>query len=285
MSETPAPDAPVWLITGCSTGIGRAIAEAALERGDRVAVTARNPAAIADIVERFPKTAIGLPLDVADGAQVKAAAAAAEQAFGRIDILVNNAGYGYLAAIEEGEESEVRALFDTNYFGAIAMVKAVLPTMRRQRRGHIINISSMTGLVSNPGAGYYSASKFAMEAMTECLSKELAPFNIQSSAVEPGAFRTKWAGGSMKQTSTPLEAYADTVGMRRGFIKSMDGRQAGDPVKCAQAVLRIALAPDAPLHLLLGHDVLAAFKAKLADLQKNIAEWEAVTLDVNLPDA
>lgn len=278
-------DTPVWIITGCSTGIGRCIAEAALARGDRVAVTARNPAAIADIVEKFPKNAIGLPLDVANGAQVKACVAATEQAFGQIDILVNNAGYGYLAAIEEGEDSEVRALFDTNYFGAIAMVKAVLPAMRRQRRGHIINISSMTGLVSNPGAGYYSATKFAMEAMTECLSKELAPFNILSSAVEPGAFRTKWAGGSMKQTSTPLEAYADTVGARRGFIKSMDGKQAGDPVKCAEAVLRIALSPTAPLHLLLGADVLGAFKAKLADLQKNVAEWEAVTLDVNLPDA
>jgi NAD(P)-dependent dehydrogenase (short-subunit alcohol dehydrogenase family) len=278
-------DKPVWLITGCSTGIGRAIAEAALERGDRVAVTARNPAAIADIVGAHGDRAIGLALDVANPAQVKAAVAAAEQAFGRIDILVNNAGYGYLAAIEEGEDSEVRALFDTNYFGAIAMAKAVLPGMRARRLGHIINISSMTGLVSNPGAGYYSASKFAMEAMTECLAKELAPFGIKSSAVEPGAFRTKWAGGSMKQTSTPLEAYADTVGARRNFIKGMDGKQAGDPVKCAHAVLRIALSPDAPVHLLLGQDVLGAFKQKLADLQKNVADWEAVTLDVNLPDA
>ena len=203
-----------WLITGCSTGIGRSIAAAALARGHQVAVTARRPETIADLVAIDPDRTIALPLDVTDAAQVTAAVSETESAFGGIDVLVNNAGYGYMAALEEGDDTEVRKLFDTNYFGVVSMIKAVLPGMRAQRDGHIVNISSMTGLVANPPNIYYSSTKFALEALTEGLAKELQPLGIRVSAVEPGAVRTDWASRSMKETSHPIADYAEVVGTR-----------------------------------------------------------------------
>ena len=278
---TSSVNAPVWLVTGCSTGIGRAIAAHALEQGCRVVLTARDPKTLADLAAAHAGRALALPLDVTDPAQVRSAVAETIRAFGRLDVLVNNAGYGYLAAIEEGEEAEIRTMFDTNYFGSVRMIQAALPQMRSQKSGHVINISSMTGLVANPGAGFYSSSKFALEAMTEALSKEVAVFGIKVTAVEPGGFRTDWSGRSMKETSKPLDAYADTVGARRAMIKGMDGKQTGDPKRCAEEVFKIALAPNAPLHLLLGRDVYGAFSAKLTDLQAQIAEWESVSLSTD----
>ena len=274
-------NAPVWLVTGCSSGIGRAIAAHALEQGCKVALTARNPETLTDLAALHPGRALALPLDVTDRAQVRAAVAETIGGFGRLDVLVNNAGYGYLSAIEEGEEDEIRAMFDTNYFGAVAMIQEALPQMRSQKGGHLINISSMTGLVANPGAGFYSSSKFALEAMTEALSKEVAMFGIKVTAVEPGGFRTDWSGRSMRETSRPLDAYAETVGARRAMIRGMDGRQTGDPQRCAEEVYKIALSPDAPLHLLLGRDVYGAFSAKLTDLQAQIAKWESVSLSTD----
>lgn len=274
-------DTPVWLVTGCSSGIGREIGAYALERGCRVALTARNPDTVADLAAKHPGRALALALDVTKAEQVRESVAETARAFGRVDILVNNAGYGYLAAIEEGEEQEIRAMFDTNYFGAVAMIQAVLPGMRQRGAGHVINISSMTGLVANPGAGFYSSSKFALEAMTEALSKEVAIFGIKVTAVEPGGFRTDWSGRSMKETATPLDAYADTVGARRAMIRGMDGKQAGDPRRCAEEVFKIAQSPTAPLHLLLGRDVYGAYRAKLAELQAAIAEWESVSLSTD----
>ena len=229
----------VWLITGCSTGIGREIAEVALEQGHQVAVTARDESRVGDFVERFGARALPLALDVTDKAQCADAVARTEQAFGRVDVLVNNAGYGYLAAIEEGEEPEVRAMFETNFFGALSMIKAALPAMRARRSGYIVNISSMAGLVANPGTGYYSASKFALEGLTEALSRELTPFGIRVSLIEPGPFRTDWAGRSMKQVSNPIDAYADSVGQRRAFIVSMHGRMPGDPRRAAEAIVSL----------------------------------------------
>ncbi|HLG86837.1 MAG TPA: oxidoreductase [Alphaproteobacteria bacterium] len=274
-------NASVWLVTGCSSGIGRAIGAHALEQGCKVALTARNPETLADLAANYANRALALPLDVTDRVQVRAAIVETVRAFGRLDVLVNNAGYGYLAAIEEGEEEQIRAMFDTNYFGAVAMIQAALPEMRNQRRGHVINISSMTGLVANPGAGFYSSSKFALEALTEALSKEVAIFGIKVTAVEPGGFRTDWSGRSMRETSRPLEAYADTVGARRAMIRGMDGKQTGDPQRCAEEVFKIALSPNAPLHLLLGRDVYGAYRAKLADLQTQIAAWESVSLSTD----
>ncbi len=276
-------DGSAWLITGCSTGFGREIALAALAKGHRVAVTARNPAAVEDIVAGHGDHAMALALDVTLRAQIEAAVAATLERFGAIDVLVNNAGYGYMAAVEEGEDDEVRAMFDTNYFGVVDMIKATLPGMRRRGRGHIINISSMTGLVANPPNVYYSSTKFALEALTEALSKEVQPFGIRVTAIEPGGFRTDWASRSMKETTTPIAAYEETVGARKKLIKAAASVLPGDPRRVAEAVLRVTELDDPPLHLLLGHDVLQAFRQKLADLSALIDEWEAVTKDVNFP--
>jgi NAD(P)-dependent dehydrogenase (short-subunit alcohol dehydrogenase family) len=275
--------APAWLVTGCSTGIGRHVAQVALEAGCRVAVTARRPEAVADLAAAHPGLAIALPLDVTDRDQIGAAVAETEARFGAVDVLVNNAGYGYMAAVEEGEDAEVRALFDTNYFGAVDAIKAVLPGMRERGRGHVVNISSMTGLVANPPNVYYSSTKFALEALSEGLAKEVAPFGIRVTAIEPGAFRTDWSTRSMKEAREPNPAYADTVGARKALIKAAGDRFPGDPRKVAEAVLMVTRLDDPPLRLLLGRDVYEAVRAKLRAEAESMERWKSVTLDVNLP--
>ena len=272
-----------WLITGCSTGIGREIARAALEAGHSVAVTARNVDAIADFVDQFGDRALALPLDVTNRDQITAVVGEVEKAFGGIDVLVNNAGYGYMAAVEEGEDAEVRKLFDTNYFGVVDTLKAVLPGMRARRSGHVINISSMTGLVANPPNAYYSSTKFALEALTEALAKEVGPLGIKVTAIEPGAFRTDWAARSMQESSTPISDYDDNVGARKTLIKQFADHLPGDPRKVAEAVLMVAGLDEPPLRLLLGRDVLAAVREKIADLTASIDHWESVTKNVNFP--
>lgn len=273
----------VWLITGCSSGIGRDIALAALTKGHQVAVTARNPSAVEDLVAQHPEQAIAVALDVTDRDQIAAAVRETERVFGGIDVLVNNAGYGYMAAVEEGEDDEVRAMFDTNYFGVVDMIKSTLPGMRTRGSGHIINISSMTGLVANPPNVYYSSTKFALEALTEGLSKEVAQFGIRVTAIEPGAFRTDWSTRSMKEAREPIDAYAETVGARKNLIKLAGSKFPGDPRRVADAVLMVTELDDPPLHLLLGHDVYNAYREKLSDLGESIEEWKSVTLDVNFP--
>jgi len=280
MSAAAAP-ARAWLITGCSTGIGREIAGAVLASGQRAAVTARRIDAVQDLADMYPGQALALALDVTDREQVSAAVAATEAAFGTIDVLVNNAGYGYMAALEEGEDAEVRKLFDTNFFGVVDLIKAVLPGMRERGRGYIVNMSSMTGLVTNPPNIYYSCTKHALEALTEGLSKEVAPFGIRVTAIEPGAFRTDWATRSMQESATPIAAYADTVGARKELIKLAGNLLPGDPRRIADAVLMLADHEDPPLHLLLGEDVLGAFREKLAAWQALLDAWEPVTKDVN----
>ena len=272
-----------WLITGCSTGIGREIARAALESGHSVAVTARNVDAVADFVDQFGDRALALPLDVTDRDQITSAVGSVEKTFGGIDVLVNNAGYGYMAAVEEGEDAEVRKLFDTNYFGVVDTLKAVLPAMRARRSGHVINISSMTGLVANPPNAYYSSTKFALEALTEALAKEVGPLGIKVTAIEPGAFRTDWAARSMQESSTPIGDYDDNVGARKTLIKQFADHLPGDPRKVAEAVLMVAGLDEPPLRLLLGRDVLAAVREKIADLTASIDQWESVTKNVNFP--
>ena len=283
MSTKSASDPSAWLITGCSTGIGRHIALAALARGHRVAVTARRPEAVADIVAEHEGRAIPLALDVTEREQIAAAVAETTRAFGAVDVLVNNAGYGYMAAVEEGEDAEIRAMFDTNYFGAVQMIQAVLPGMRARGRGHVINISSMTGLVANPPNVFYSSTKFALEALTEGLSKEVAPFGIRVTAIEPGAIRTDWSTRSMKEASRPIEAYAETVGARKQLIKLAGSKFPGDPRRVADAVVMVTELDEPPLHLLLGRDVFAAYREKLAGLMESIEAWRSVTLDVNFP--
>jgi NAD(P)-dependent dehydrogenase (short-subunit alcohol dehydrogenase family) len=272
-----------WLITGCSTGIGREIARAALEAGHSVVVTARRVESVADFAETFGDRAAVVALDVTDKAQVAAAVQKANDAFGGVDVLVNNAGHGYLSAIEEGEDEKVRALFDTNYFGVVDTIKAVLPQMRDRQSGHIINISSMTGLVANPPNAYYSSTKFALEALTEALAQEVKPFGIRVTAIEPGAFRTDWAARSMWESTTTITDYDENVGARKTMIKEFAAHLPGDPRKVAEAVLMVNSLDDPPLRLLLGRDVLKAVRDKLAAFSASIDEWEAVTKDVNFP--
>ncbi|ABK67952.1 MULTISPECIES: oxidoreductase [Mycobacterium avium complex (MAC)] len=273
-----------WLITGCSTGLGREIAGAALQAGHRVVVTARRADAVRGFAEEFGELALPVALDVTDRDQIAAAVAAADAAFGGIDVLVNNAGHGYLSAVEEGEDAEVRKLFDVNYFGAVDMIKAVLPGMRARGCGHIVNISSMTGLVANPPNAYYSSTKFALEAVTEALAAEVRPLGIKVTAIEPGAFRTDWATRSMKESGTPIADYTD-VAARKDLIKQFADHLPGDPRKVAEAVLMVTGLDEPPLRLLLGRDVLKAMRDKIAAMSASIDEWEAVTKDVNFPGA
>ncbi|MCV7379505.1 short-chain dehydrogenase/reductase [Mycobacterium alsense] len=269
-----------WLVTGCSTGFGREIARAALQAGHSVAVTARRAETVRNFVDEFGDRALALALDVTDAGQIAAAVAAADEAFGGVDVLVNNAGHGYLSAVEEGEDAEVRKLFDVNYFGAVDMIKAVLPAMRARRSGHIVNISSMTGLVANPPNAYYSSTKFALEAVTEALATEVRPLGIRVTAIEPGAFRTDWATRSMKESAGPIDDYAD-VAARKDLIKQFADHLPGDPRKVAEAVLMVTELDDPPLRLLLGRDVLKATRDKIAAMSASIEEWERVTKDVN----
>lgn len=269
-----------WLITGCSTGFGREIARAALEAGHSVVVTARKAGTVQEFVDEFSDRAVAVALDVTDPGQIAAAVSAADDAFGGIDVLVNNAGHGYLSAVEEGEDAEVRKLFDVNFFGAVDMIKAVLPAMRARGSGHIINISSMTGLVANPPNAYYSSTKFALEAVTEALATEVRPLGIKVTAIEPGAFRTDWATRSMKESGTPIADYAD-VAARKDLIKQFADHLPGDPRKVAEAVLMVTQLDDPPLRLLLGRDVLKAMRDKIATTTSSIDEWESVTRDVN----
>ena len=271
-----------WLITGCSTGFGREIAWAALEAGHSVVVTARRPDSVADLVEAFGERARAVALDVTDRAQIDAAVEVADNAFGGVDVLVNNAGHGYLSAVEEGEDAEVRKLFDVNYFGVVDMMKAVLPAMRARGAGHIVNISSMTGLVANPPNAYYSSTKFALEAVSEALAAEVRPLGIRVTLIEPGAFRTDWATRSMKESGTPIADYAD-VAARKDLIKQFADHLPGDPRKVAAAVLLVTGLDDPPLRLLLGRDVLAAMRDRIGALSASIEQWAPVTKDVNFP--
>ena len=275
---------PVWFITGCSTGLGRALAEAVLERGLRAVVTARNPAQVQDIVARYPQASLALQLDVASHQQIRLAVGAAEKAFGQIDVLVNNAGYGYLAAVEEGEDQKFRAMFETNFFGLAALIRRVLPGMRQRGRGHIINISSVGGLIGNPSAGYYSASKFAVEGLSEALAKEVEPLGIRVTVVEPGPFRTDWAGRSLKQVSNPIDAYAKTSGARRAQISGYSGKQAGDPARAAQAIIRVAESDAPPMNLILGKDGLKRVRDKLDKFSESLRQWETVTVGADFPE-
>ena len=274
---------PVWLISGCSTGFGREIALAALESGSRVVVTARKPQAVADICERYPEQILALTLDVTDSVQIEAVVAETLRVFGAIDVLVNNAGYGYVGAIEEGEEAAVRALFDTNFFGALALTRAVLPHMRGRRSGRIINNSSQAGLMANPGTGYYSASKYALEGLMEALAKEVEPFNIFVTSVQPGAFRTDWSGRSMQRTGLPIADYDAHVGSRLDMIAEMDGKQPGDPVRAAKVFVMLANLEKPPLQLLLGAGVLTTYREKLQGVVASLDDWEITTLSADFP--
>ncbi|MCA8049541.1 oxidoreductase [Burkholderia arboris] len=279
------PEDSVWFVTGSSSGLGRELAEQALARGWRVVLAVRQPDAVASLAGRYPDTAMTVRLDVTDPASVAAAVAAAQARFGHIDVLANAAGYGYLAAIEEGEDHAIRAQFETNVFGLLAVTRAVLPGMRARHRGRIANFSSLGGLVAFAATGYYHATKFAVEALSESLSHEVAPLGIAVTIVEPGAFRTEWAGRSMVASDTEIDDYAPTAGKRRAATRAVSGHQPGDPVKGAAAVIA-ALESDAPpLRLLLGKAALDVALKRLDALRTNFEAWRDLTEGTDFPAA
>ncbi len=277
--------AKTWFITGCSTGFGRELAALLLPRGANIVATARDAARVADLADGGRDRFLPLALDVTRPEQIRDAVSAATERFGRIDVLVNNAGYGYQASVEEGEESEIRDQFEANVFGLFALTRAVLPGMRERRSGHVINITSVAGFIGFPGSGYYAASKHAVEGWSDALAAEAAPLGIKVTCVEPGPFRTDWAGRSLKQTPNRIAEYAETAGARLKGTSERSGKQAGDPVRAAEAMIRLTETADAPRHLVLGR---WGFDNVTEKLRQRLAEIEAardIAIGSDYPDA
>ena len=272
---------PVWLITGCSTGFGRELAKLIVARGWPVVVTARNKAQVEDLATS--DKVLALELDVTDGKEIDAAVKAAEEKFGAIDVLVNNAGYGYLTTVEEGEEKHIRAMFDANVFGLFALTRAVLPGMRKRRKGHIINITSVGGHVGNPGSGYYAATKHAVEGWSKSLAAETAPLGIKVTAVAPGPFRTDWAGRSMIQTENRIADYAEITGARLAAVLAQSGKQAGDPVRAGEAMIKLTESENPPLHIVFGAPGLGMVTNNLKKELAEIAAWRELGLGTDFP--
>lgn len=274
----------VWFITGASAGFGRVLAEYLLGLGAIVVATARKVEQLKGLETAYPATALILPLDVTKQSQVDAAVADAVKRFGRIDVLVNNAGYGMVGAVEESAEEEFRPLFETNVFGLIRVTQSVLPQMRKQRAGHIVNLSSIGGLVSTPGFGMYNATKFAVEGLSEALAQEVGSLGIGLTIVEPGPFRTKFLGRAGGEASHRIADYEPTAGKMRAYFSDQDGKQRGDPRLAAAAIVKAVEAEHPPLHLMLGGMTLARLKGKIEALQKDVATWEGTTLGADFPE-
>lgn len=273
----------VWLITGCSTGFGRELAKETLQTGYNVVITARTTADIKDLAETHPNTALPLRLDVTNPQDIANTVQQTLNKFGRIDVLVNNAGIGYFGAVEESEEEQVRRMLEINFWGLVHMTQAVLPVMRKQRSGHIINISSIGGLVANPAVGFYNATKFAVDGLSESLAKETAPLGINVTIIAPSGFRTDWAGRSANDSKIVIEDYAETAAKNQGNIRGYSGNQPGDPVRAAKAIIKVAEAEQPPLRLLLGAAALRAARNKIELLKQDIDAWEETTLWADNP--
>lgn len=273
---------PVWFISGCSTGFGRELAQQAIARGFKTVVTARDAAKIEDLVSGHDN-ALALALDVTDQTSIEQAVSAAIEKFGSVDVLVNNAGYGYQSSVEEGEEKEIRAQFDANVFGLFALTRAVLPAMRKARSGHIINITSVAGFIGFASSGYYSASKHAVEGWSDSLALETAPLGIHVTCVEPGPFRTDWAGRSLHQTPSKLPEYADTAAARMKSTAEYSGTQAGDPARAAQAMIAITEHANPPRHLVMGAWGYDAVTNKLKERLAQIEAWKQTSIETDFP--
>lgn len=271
-------NAKVWLITGSSTGFGRSLTEAVLKQGDRVIATARKPEQLDNLVQHYPDAVKAVRLDVTQPQEASNAVDVALTTFGRIDVLVNNAGYGALGAVEEISDAVVRQQFETNVFGALNVTRAVLPVMRRQRSGHILNISSIGGCVAFPGLGVYSGSKFALEGLSEALAQEVAPLGIKVTIVEPGAFRTDFSGRSLVVPEQQIDDYDETSGKVLAWATGMDGQQPGDPDKASVAMIQVVESDNPPLRLLLGEDAVTLMENKLRSLKEELETWKAVSL-------
>lgn len=281
----PSNGKPVWFITGCSTGFGRELAKYTLELGYPTVVTARNPAQVEDIVKGHEDIALVLKLDVTRAEDIAASVKAATERFGRIDVLVNNAGIGYFGSFEESEIPEVRKMFDINVWGLVNMTRAVLPLMRKQRSGHIVNVSSQGGIVSFPTFSFYHATKYAVEGMSESLAQEVAPIGIKVLLVEPSPFRTDWAGRSANEAPQKIEDYRGTSGAQTATVRAYSGQQPGDPARAAKAIVKAVEAENPPLRLLLGKAAFQNAKAKIALLNRDFDAWEETTKGADFPDA
>jgi NAD(P)-dependent dehydrogenase (short-subunit alcohol dehydrogenase family) len=276
-------DTPVWFITGCSTGFGYELAKMVLERGFYAAITARDPARLAALKEIGGTKALSLRLDLTNPTEITEAVTAAQEHFGQIDVLVNNAGYGYQTSVEEGEDAEIRAQFEANVFGLFAMTRAVLPGMRARRRGHIMNISSVAGFAGFAASGYYAASKHAVEGFSDSLAAETAKLGIKVTCIEPGPFRTDWAGRSLKQTISTIPDYADTVAKRMKTASENSGHQPGDPVRAAAAMIKIAEIPKPPRHLVMGAIGVEAVTKRLNAALADIETWRETSIATDYP--
>ncbi len=282
-SKAVATEAPVWFITGCSTGFGLELAKQAIAHGFRTVVTARDPSSLK--AHGASDKVLVLELDVTRPDHVDAAIRATVARFGRIDVLVNNAGIGYFAAVEESEEAEVRKMFDVNVFGTGRMIWAVLPGMRKQRSGCIVNLSSLAGLRGMPALGYYNATKFAVEGLSAALRQEVEPLGIRVMVVEPSGFRTDWAGRSANESERQIDDYKATAGKARAAVRANSGQQPGDPVRAARAIIAAVAEGQPPHHLLLGNDAFDGAMAKLDHLRQDFAAGEAVARAADFPKA
>ena len=275
---------PVWFITGCSTGFGRELAKLVIARGWRALVTARDRAKVADLAEGATDRVLALALDVTDASQIAQAVSETSKQFGRIDVLVNNAGYGYQSSIEEGEEDKIRAQFDANVFGLFALTRAVLPLMRAQRAGHVLNVTSVAGLVGFPASGYYAATKHAVEGFSDALAAEAGPLGIKVTCIEPGPFRTDWAGRSLIQTPSTIPDYAETAGARLKATAEKSGTQAGDPIRAGEAMIRVTELANPPRHLVLGAWGYEAVTSRLKQRLAEIEAWRETSLGADYPE-
>jgi NADP-dependent 3-hydroxy acid dehydrogenase YdfG len=287
-SSTPAPVSTgkdrIWFITGASTGFGRVLAEEVLKAGGKVVATARNLDKVKDFEARYPQKAKALALDVIDAGQVDSVVTQAIAKFGRVDVLVNNAGYGVAGAVEEVSEAESMPMFETNVFGLLRVTRAFLPHLRKQRSGHILNLSSIGGVVASPGMGFYNATKFAVEGISEALAAELAPLGIHVTIIEPGPFRTDFLGRSGVVAETRIADYDATAGNMRKYFAENDGKQKGDPVRAVRAMMQVVESPNPPLRLLLGASASQRLRTKLANWEKEITAWEQVTIGADFPE-
>ena len=287
-SPTPAKASAskdrTWFITGASTGFGRVLAEEVLKAGGKVVATARNRDTVADLETKCPQRAKALALDVTDAGQVDSAVTQAFAQFGQVDVLVNNAGYGVAGAIEEVSAAEYMPMFETNVFGLLRVTRAFLPHFRKQRSGHILNLSSIGGLVASPGMGYYTATKFAVEGLSEALAAEVAPLGIRVTIIEPGPFRTDFLGRSGVIAEKRIADYDATAGNMRKYFAENDGKQPGDPHRAVRAMIQVVESPNPPMRLLLGASALQRFRSKLGNWEKEIAEWEQVTVGADFPE-
>ena len=274
-----------WFITGASRGFGALIAKEALSAGDAVVATARNPQSAIDAIGDHPNL-LALPLDVTDEAQAHEAAAAAVKRFGRIDILVNNAGFGLLGAVEEASAEEIERLYRTNVFGLLGVTRAILPHMRRQRSGHILNLSSVGGYRSGAGFGVYCSTKFAVEGLSEALAQELAPLGIKVTIIEPGYFRTDFLDASSLAISpVRIDDYAETAGATRARAAEVSHNQPGDPAKLAPAIVHLVNEANPPLRMAFGSDTVAAIEAKNAFVADELARWHDLSISTDFEQA